>query len=197
MGRTQCEPICRPAIVYIATISPVKECEGQEDVGLAKIEVVQKGSLAEVQTALSSFGESFLAKTSQASLWRFSHLLSYGDLGFPSGAASNAVACALLLCCLTPYAIGAASLEHLKAIAKDWLATVQAARVLPSLYSLSPTPTMAKDGKDGEKQYPPTVTAPIPREKLPKDLQKIVDKSDDWMDDLYDGQHVTSNNFKC
>ena len=27
-----------------------------------------------------------------------------------------------------------------------------------------------------------------PREKLPKDLQKIVDRQDDWMDDLYEGQ---------
>lgn len=29
-----------------------------------------------------------------------------------------------------------------------------------------------------------------PREKLPKDLQKIVDRQDDWMDDLYEGQYV-------
>ncbi|RMD41678.1 hypothetical protein DV735_g3451, partial [Chaetothyriales sp. CBS 134920] len=41
---------------------------------------------------------------------------------------------------------------------------------------------------DGEKQYPPSVTEPLPREKLPDNLQKIVDRSDDWMDDLYEGQ---------
>ncbi|RMZ80187.1 hypothetical protein DV737_g3076, partial [Chaetothyriales sp. CBS 132003] len=48
----------------------------------------------------------------------------------------------------------------------------------------------AKDsGKDNdEKQYPPSVTEPLPPEKLPDDLQKIVDRSDDWMDELYEGQ---------
>ena len=49
---------------------------------------------------------------------------------------------------------------------------------------------MAKDSKDGEKKYPSSVTDPIPREKLPKDLQQLVDRSDDWMDDLYEGQYV-------
>src|SRR5689334_323875 len=37
---------------------------------------------------------------------------------------------------------------------------------------------MAKDNKS-HPEYP--------REKLNKDLQKIVDREDDWMDDLYEG----------
>ena len=41
---------------------------------------------------------------------------------------------------------------------------------------------MVKDAKDER----------IPREKLPKDLQKMVDRSDDWMDDLYEGQGADS-----
>jgi hypothetical protein len=43
---------------------------------------------------------------------------------------------------------------------------------------------MAKDGNNssGAPDYP--------REKLNKDLQKIVDRQDDWMDDLYEGQYV-------
>jgi hypothetical protein len=51
---------------------------------------------------------------------------------------------------------------------------------------------MAKDsnvGKGDPKSWASSVTDPIPREKLPADLQKIVDKSDDWMDDLYEGQY--------
>ena len=51
---------------------------------------------------------------------------------------------------------------------------------------------MAKDSKDDKsdpKKWPSSVTDPIPREKLPADLQKIVDRSDDWMDDLYEGQY--------
>lgn len=40
--------------------------------------------------------------------------------------------------------------------------------------------TMAKDDNKSEAEYP--------REKLNKDLQKIVDRQDDWMDDLYEGQ---------
>ncbi|RMZ76682.1 hypothetical protein DV738_g4836, partial [Chaetothyriales sp. CBS 135597] len=54
---------------------------------------------------------------------------------------------------------------------------------------------MARDSKNSgehnetdEKQYPASVTEPLPREKLPDNLQKIVDRSDDWMDDLYEGQ---------
>ena len=50
---------------------------------------------------------------------------------------------------------------------------------------------MAKDNQDEKmdpKKWPSSVTEPVPREKLPADLQKIVDRSDDWMDDLYDGQ---------
>jgi hypothetical protein len=51
---------------------------------------------------------------------------------------------------------------------------------------------MAKDSnveKGDPKSWASSVTDPIPREKLPADLQKIVDKSDDWMDDLYEGQY--------
>ena len=54
---------------------------------------------------------------------------------------------------------------------------------------------MAKDSKDDKsdpKKWPSSVTEPIPREKLPADLQKIVDRSDDWMDDLYEGQYCAS-----
>lgn len=51
---------------------------------------------------------------------------------------------------------------------------------------------MAKDDRvdrSDPKNWPASVTDPIPREKLPTDLQKIVDRSDDWMDDLYEGQY--------
>jgi hypothetical protein len=51
---------------------------------------------------------------------------------------------------------------------------------------------MAKDSKDEKsdtKKWPSSVTDPIPREKLPADLQKIVDRQDDWMDEIYDGQY--------
>lgn len=44
------------------------------------------------------------------------------------------------------------------------------------------------DGLDETKKYPSSVTAKLPREKLPKDLQDIVDKQDDFMDQLYDGE---------
>lgn len=49
---------------------------------------------------------------------------------------------------------------------------------------------MAKSEKEeavDESKWPKSVTDPIPREKLPADLQKIVDRQDDWMDELYDG----------
>lgn len=53
---------------------------------------------------------------------------------------------------------------------------------------------MPKESKEDELKKlipegaPASVTDPIPREKLPKDLQKIVDREDDFLDDLYDGQ---------
>lgn len=53
---------------------------------------------------------------------------------------------------------------------------------------------MSKDGNDDKidpKKWPASVTEPIPREKLPQDLQKIVDRSDDWMDELYQGEYGT------
>jgi hypothetical protein len=49
------------------------------------------------------------------------------------------------------------------------------------LWVCSSTATMAKDNQTGSPEYP--------REKLNKDLQKIVDRQDDWMDDLYEGQY--------
>lgn len=36
---------------------------------------------------------------------------------------------------------------------------------------------------------PASVTEILPREKLPKDLQKLVDSDDSFFDDLYDGQY--------
>jgi hypothetical protein len=51
---------------------------------------------------------------------------------------------------------------------------------------------MGKEERTDPKKWPASVTDPIPREKLPKDLQKIVDRSDDWMDDLYDGRYERS-----
>jgi hypothetical protein len=47
---------------------------------------------------------------------------------------------------------------------------------------------MGKEERIDPKKWPASVTDPIPREKLPDDLQKIVDRSDDWMDDLYEGR---------
>ena len=37
---------------------------------------------------------------------------------------------------------------------------------------------------------PSTLSKPVPREKLPEDLQKLIDREDDFMDRLYDGQSV-------
>jgi mitochondrial fission process protein 1 len=37
------------------------------------------------------------------------------------------------------------------------------------------------------EERPASLSEPIPREKLPKDLQKIVDKDDDFFESLYDG----------
>lgn len=39
------------------------------------------------------------------------------------------------------------------------------------------------------EEAPASLSKPLPREKLPKDLQKIVDKEDDFFDALYDGQY--------
>ena len=36
---------------------------------------------------------------------------------------------------------------------------------------------------------PASVTDHLPRQKLPKDLQKLSDKDDDFFDGLYDGQY--------
>lgn len=45
-----------------------------------------------------------------------------------------------------------------------------------------------EDGLDEKKQYPASVTSKLPREKLPEDLQELVNKQDDFMDQLYDGE---------
>jgi hypothetical protein len=66
--------------------------------------------------------------------------------------------------------------------------------------SLSPevfSEKMAKDKNPVEEipqkrileERPTALSEPLPREKLPKDLQKIVDKDDDWWDQIYDGQY--------
>jgi hypothetical protein len=39
------------------------------------------------------------------------------------------------------------------------------------------------------EERPASLSEPLPREKLPKDLQKIVDKEDEWWDLVYDGQY--------
>jgi hypothetical protein len=39
------------------------------------------------------------------------------------------------------------------------------------------------------EERPASLSQPLPREKLPKDLQKIVDKEDDMWDVIYDGQY--------
>jgi fission process protein 1 len=44
---------------------------------------------------------------------------------------------------------------------------------------------MAGTGKDDNRS--PKPNAAFPRATLDKDLQKLVDKQDDWMDDLYEG----------
>lgn len=50
---------------------------------------------------------------------------------------------------------------------------------------------MSKDGKPERavqrRGPPPEPSAPIPREKLPDELQKIIDKEESLFDQLYDG----------
>ncbi|KAL8243646.1 hypothetical protein R6Q59_009904 [Mikania micrantha] len=55
-----------------------------------------------------------------------------------------------------------------------------------------------EDGLDENKKYPDSVTSKLPREKLPKDLQDLVNKQDDFMDQLYDGelQDSTETNLR-
>jgi mitochondrial fission process protein 1 len=40
-----------------------------------------------------------------------------------------------------------------------------------------------------KEERPASLSEPLPREKLPKDLQKIVDREDDFFDSLYEGQY--------
>ncbi|KAF7502555.1 hypothetical protein GJ744_005494 [Endocarpon pusillum] len=42
------------------------------------------------------------------------------------------------------------------------------------------------------EERPSSLSEPLPREKLPKDLQKIVDQEDDFFDTLYEGQAADS-----
>ena len=39
------------------------------------------------------------------------------------------------------------------------------------------------------EERPVALSEPLPREKLPEDLQKIVDKDDNLWDQVYDGQY--------
>jgi hypothetical protein len=41
-----------------------------------------------------------------------------------------------------------------------------------------------------KEERPASLSEPLPREKLPTDLQKIVDREDDFFDSLYEGQYV-------
>ncbi len=43
-----------------------------------------------------------------------------------------------------------------------------------------------------KEERPASMSAPLPREKLPKDLQKIVDREEDFFESLYEGQYVYS-----
>ena len=55
---------------------------------------------------------------------------------------------------------------------------------------------MAKDSQPDEvprrriEERPAALSQPLPREKLPKDLQSIVDKQDDVWEEIYDGQYA-------
>jgi hypothetical protein len=56
---------------------------------------------------------------------------------------------------------------------------------------------MAKDKDPVEKiprvrlteERPASLSEPLPRAKLPRDLQKIIDKDDDLWDTIYEGQY--------
>ena len=50
---------------------------------------------------------------------------------------------------------------------------------------------MAGKDKDEHPQHP---NGAFPRETLPKDLQKLVDKQDDWMEDIFEGQGPDTTN---
>ena len=55
---------------------------------------------------------------------------------------------------------------------------------------------MARDKNDEEvprerllEERPKSLSEPLPREKLPKDLQKLADREDDFWEQLADGQY--------
>lgn len=44
--------------------------------------------------------------------------------------------------------------------------------------------------RERQEERPTSLSQPLPREKLPKELQHIVDRDDDFFDSLYAGQYV-------
>lgn len=49
-----------------------------------------------------------------------------------------------------------------------------------------------KAPRQRKEERPASLSQPLPREKLPRDLQKIVDQEDDFFDSLYEGEYVHS-----
>jgi hypothetical protein len=41
-----------------------------------------------------------------------------------------------------------------------------------------------------KEERPTSLSEPLPREKLPKDLQNIIDQEDDFLENLYEGEYV-------
>lgn len=61
---------------------------------------------------------------------------------------------------------------------------------------------MARDKPDDQdgvprlrknEERPTSLSTPIPRERLNKDLQKIVDQSEDYLDQVYEGEYGISS----
>ena len=47
------------------------------------------------------------------------------------------------------------------------------------------------------EERPKSLSEPLPREKLPKDLQKLADRDDDFWEQLYDGQYDPRPPLTC
>lgn len=47
-----------------------------------------------------------------------------------------------------------------------------------------------------KEERPESLAVPLPREKLPEDLQKIIDREDDFMESLYEGQAADTTDTK-
>ena len=45
------------------------------------------------------------------------------------------------------------------------------------------------------EERPASLSEPLPREKLPTDLQKLVDREDEFLDMLYDGQYDSTSSY--